>query len=98
MTYKIKSIKHSGRKEKRGNNRTDGRYPKRIGRIVELDPFELIRGYPLYLYYLKDSDGSDYIGTFLTSFIVDVIQDNNTLIVETNNSIYEFEKVARNDI
>lgn len=37
MLYKIKSIKHNGTCGERGTERTDGRYPLRIGRVVKLN-------------------------------------------------------------
>ena len=94
--YKIKSILHSGRKGKRGTPRTDGRYPLRIGRIVELDTKDLIKGYSLILDYVTDENGNDYRGYHLCCSIIkdwDYIYEN-VVRVETNNSIYELEEVS----
>lgn len=52
--YQIKSILHTGRKGERCTPRTDGRYPLRINRIVELDVHTLAKGFPLILDYVKD--------------------------------------------
>ena len=49
MLYKIKSIKHSGTYGERDTERTDGRYPLRIGRIVNLDADYIEIGYPLVI-------------------------------------------------
>ena len=95
--YKIKSILHNGRKGKRGEPREDGRYPLRIGRIVELDVDNLIEGIPLILTYVKDENGDDYRGYYLQCSIIkqiDICKNNDYgdhVCIETNNSIYEFE-------
>ena len=93
--YKIKSILHSGRKGDRNTPRTDGKYPMRINRIVEFDVKNIVIGYPFYFDYIKDENGNDYTGFyFRTSFVKDwdYVYDN-VIHIETNNSIYEFEKV-----
>lgn len=93
--YKIKSILHSGRKGKRGTPREDGRYPLRIGRIVELDTKYLKEGIPLILDYIKDENGNDYRGYHLICSTIkdwDYVYDNR-IRIETNNSIYELEEV-----
>ena len=41
MLYKIKQILHTGTCGDFGTERTDGRYPKRIGRVVEIDSNKL---------------------------------------------------------
>ena len=92
-TYKIKSISHSGRKGNRGVERTDGRYPLRIGRTVNIDLKNLLEGTPLILSYVKDEKGNDYSGYLRCSMIQSIhIVSENLFTVETNNSIYEFEK------
>lgn len=93
--YKIKSILHSGRKGKRGEPREDGRYPLRIGRLVEVDTKDLIVGDQLILDYVKDENGNDYKGF---SLYCSAIKDWDYMYVdrihiETNNSIYELEEV-----
>ena len=94
--YKIKSILHSGRKGERYSPRTDGNYPSRINRIVEFDKHKSItKGIPFIFDYIKDEHGNDYSDFyFRTSCVVDwdFVYDN-VIRVETNNSIYEFEKV-----
>lgn len=97
MLYTIVSIKHSGACGKRGTERTDGRYPLRIGRVVKLN----IDEYPLVIRYVKDSDGTPMKFSFLkTSYVTSVncagkISCNSLfVVVETENSIFEFERVA----
>ena len=98
--YKIKSILHSGRKGEIGTPRTDGRYPMRIGRIVEFDVKNIEIGYPFYFDYIKDENGNDYTGMyFRTSFVKDWDYVFDGVIrIETNNSIYEFERVEGDKI
>jgi len=96
MEYKIKSIKHSGRKGARMTDRTDGRYPDRVGRVVEFKPTEYDIGFPFILKYLRLADGSDYSGMWLQcSRLVKISStlDDETVFVETLNTIYEFEKM-----
>ena len=91
--YKIKSIRHSGTKGTRGWERTDGRYPMRVGRIVRLDLNRLSVGSPLILDYVKDENGNDYSGYMLQCSIIRGIHavSERLFCVETNNTIYEFE-------
>ena len=100
--YRIKAILHSGRKGERNTPRTDGRYPLRINRIIKFDDESdslfvgcIMKGAPLILDYVKDENGNDYSGFYLqTSTVIDwdFIYEN-VIRVETNNSIYEFERV-----
>ena len=95
MNYRIKSIKHSGRKGERGLSRTDGRYPQRVGRIVKININDLTIGVPLILDYVKDENGNDYSNFYLRCSIINEIHivSNSLFCVETNNTIYEFERV-----
>ena len=93
--YKITSIKHTGSKGQRGTSRTDGRYPLRIGRIVELDVNTLMEGDQLVLDYVKDENGNDYRGLSLYCSIIkdwDFVYENR-ISIETKNSIYELEEI-----
>ena len=93
--YKIKSILHSGVDGERNTPRTDGRYPQRIGRIVEIDDDNIFIGVPFQLNYVKDENGNDYRGFVKrTSCVIDwdYIYDNR-IRIETYRTIYEFEKV-----
>jgi hypothetical protein len=94
MKYKIINISHTENSGKRGETRKDGRYPLRIGRIVDLD-FQQIRvGEPMNLNYLLDADGSDYSKKHLTtSSVTNLNRLERKLIIETANSIFEFEKI-----
>lgn len=94
--YRIKSISHSGSRGNRGTARTDGRYPTRIGRIVELEYKKLVLGTPLILNYIKDENGNDYRGMYLRCSRIQSIHivTEKLFVVETMNSIYEFEEVG----
>ena len=73
MLYKIVSIKHSGTCGKRGTERTDGRYPLRIGRVVKLNIDDIEIGCPLVIRYVKDSDGTPMKFSILkTSYVTSV--------------------------
>lgn len=92
--YRILDILHSGQRGKRGTTRTDGRYPLRIGRVVELDVNNLVIDIPFILNYIKDENGEDYRGYYLqTSRIVNWTLNKNILCIETENSIYELIEV-----
>lgn len=93
--YKIKQILHSGRKGARYTPRTDGKYPLRINRIVKFDENDIKIGECLLWDYIKDENGNYYKGyQFRTSFVKDWDYEYEDVIsVETNNSIYVFEKV-----
>ena len=75
------------------NTRLDGRYPLRIGRIVE-KPYAHI-GLPMILNYIRNADGTDYSGMILRTSRVcgSFINEKGNLVVETMNSVYEFEVV-----
>lgn len=100
MLYKIVSIKHSKGGVK-GLDRQDNGYPIRIGRIISLDINDILIDFPLLIKYVRDSDGTPmrWITLLRTSFVksFECIKNKNGEIicinVETQNSIYEFEKV-----
>ena len=94
MEYKIKRIIHSGLRGTRGIDRTDGRYPLRIGRTVDLNLNDIKIGCPMILKYLKNADGSDYSNMVLkTSNVVGIYGvDELFACIETVNSIFEFER------
>lgn len=94
MEYKIVRIQHSGTCGERWTDREDGRYIHRVGRTVELDVENIDVGIPTTLHYLNDQDSSDYSSFILaTSRVKRVyVPDDNTVIVETRNSIFRFEK------
>ena len=94
MEYKITKITHSGTKGERGQDRTDGRYPMRIGKTVELDLDNVKLGKPMIINYLKSADGSDYNNMYLrTSNVISIISTASTAFIETMNSIFTFEKI-----
>ena len=94
MEYKIARIQHSGTCGERWTDLEDGRYIHRVGRTVELDVENIEVGLPMIIHYVKDRDGSDYSTFILATRRVKRVHvpDDNTVIVETRNSIFRFEK------
>ena len=84
-TYKILSILHRPSREER----LDGRYPLRIGRVCRIGQIEV--GKAMFLDYLYDADGTPYNGTLRTSKVLKFTKEENHLLVETRNSIYVLE-------
>lgn len=84
---KIKDIKYVNTKE----TRTDGRYPLRIGSIVDYYIKPEI-GYPMLLSYKKDNKGKDKAGILRTSLIRKIVETETEISIETVNSIYVLEK------
>ena len=75
-----------------GNDRTDGRYPERIGRTCE-KPFARV-GLRMEIEYVTKADGTPYTGKFLyTSNVIQVEENGNKLTVTTMNSVFYFEKI-----
>lgn len=93
--YKIIDIQHAGSFGERGAQRTDGQYPKRIGRTVTDETVENIQpGYQLILQYITDENGNDYSDKFLCcSKLMSKSFQENQVILETRNSIYVLEKI-----
>lgn len=91
MLYKIKQILHGGTCGKYGTERTDGRYPLRKGRIVEVSLKYIKVGIPLILHYATDEEGNACTGKYLvTSPVGDFyIGADHVLRITTKNSIYE---------
>ena len=85
--YKIMEIQDT-----KGNTRTDGRYPLRIGSIIEfVYPFIPMKGIVALFSYIKDNEGNEKQGTLRTSTIQKIYndeEDSSILIIETLNSIY----------
>lgn len=91
--YLIADVLRADTKERR----TDGRYPLRIGRTVK-KPFLRV-DIPMYLDYLKNSDGSDYSGkTLTTSRIVGLSEKDGVIEVTTMNSVYILKPVESEEI
>jgi len=104
MLYKIKSIKHNGTCDECGTERTDDRYHQRIGRVVELNIDDIEIGYPLLIRYIKDPDGTSMKFSLLkTSCVKNYITVDDLegivkyITIETQNSIFEFERVDDNE-
>ena len=78
--------------DKKGNNKTEDRYPLRVGRMLR-KPTVTPRG-TAFLYFLENADGSDYAGKCKEmSSIMNVKKDDDKLILETYKTIYYIEKV-----
>lgn len=74
-----------------GNDRTDGRYPKRIGRICK-KPFARL-GLRMEIEYVSEPDGTPYHKFLYTSNVIQVVEDGNKLTVTTINSAFHFERI-----
>ena len=96
--YKIKSILHSGKLGERGTTRTDNYNLLRVNRIIKFNDSvhygSIQVGFPMTAQYVKDANGRTIPWGFCTSTVVDwdYIYEN-TIRVETLNTIYEFERV-----
>ena len=77
---------------KDGETRTDGRYPLRIGSLVEI--LDMNVGWRLALGYLKDAEGSEKSGVLSTSRVVkiDSTPSLDVITVTTLNSVYTLTK------
>ena len=84
--YKIARIT-----DRDGNDRTDGRYPKRIGRICNR-PFARL-GCRMEIEYVAEPDGTPYHKFLYTSLVIQVIEQGGNITVTTKNSVYYFEKI-----
>lgn len=88
--YKIKEILHSGSCGVRGTKRTDGRYPLRIGRIVDLDVTKIIGDAPMIINYVCDTDGTSLKGMVLyTSHTLEEATPKEDFLTR---KIYKYEK------
>lgn len=74
-----------------GKTRTDGRYPLRIGSIVEFY-FKPVVGECMYLSYVADNQGNPKEGYLRTSVVKNIIEVGSVIAVYTANSVYYFEK------
>lgn len=90
-TYKIKSIRHSGSCGMRGEIRTDGFYPLRIGTLCTVPFLEV--GEPVLLDYPPDQCGYELPYILRTSRLKAYSETDINLMFETNNSIFELEKL-----
>jgi hypothetical protein len=77
---------------KDGKTRTDGRYPLRIGSLVEI--VDMCVGWRLNLSYVKDADGNEKSGFLSTSQVVkiDSTPSLDVITVTTLNSVYTLTK------
>ena len=77
---------------KDGKTRTDGRYPLRIGSLVEI--VDMCVGWRLNLAYVKDAEGNEKSGFLSTSQVVkiDNTPTSDVITVTTLNSVYTLTK------
>lgn len=85
--YKIIDIKY----KETNQTRTDGRYPIRIGSIIEfyIEPTINQCGFLAYVY---DNEGNNKEGVLRTSLIDKLEYIENKMIITTCNSIYILEE------
>lgn len=73
--------------------RSDGKCQSRIGRIVKKPNPHI--GLPMILEYVRNTDGTDYSGLKTSRVCGSFIDEKGNLVVETMNSVYEFEVVKK---
>ena len=76
-----------------GETRTDRWYPEWIGMTMKIRLLEIDR--PSSFKYVKDNKGLPYPGAMHTSYVTDyyISEDKKNLIVQTEHTIYKFEKI-----
>ena len=86
--YRITSI------TKDGVQRTDGRYPSRVGSVVEILSLDI--GKPMELQYVLDANGNEKTSYLYTGKIVKIESEIglNKIVVTTSNSVYTLERFA----
>lgn len=97
--YKITSILHTGIDGRRNTPRDNGNHILRVNKVIDLNEKNIIVGEELYFRYITDEYGNDLTNHGqLTYPVVDwdyIFED--TIRIETQRSIYEFEKVDINE-
>ena len=86
--YKLKSVKHNGRKGLRGSDFNNPKYKGLIGYKCLID-INLIKQYEPYSFKVL----SPYYDSWHTSEILEVGTSFDFLEIETSNSIYFFERI-----
>ena len=78
-----------------GLRRRDGRYPQRIGSLVQIEEAYLTEGIPLALEYIEDGKGNPKQGVLTTSPIVNIGHDvlRSQIGVTTRNSVYHLREI-----
>lgn len=74
-----------------GNDRIDGRYPRRIGCVVE--EYQIALSHPMLLDYIRDNEGNEKMGCLRTSVVEGYSKSFNDLKVYTSNSIYYLKEI-----
>ena len=77
---------------KDGATRTDGRYPLRIGCVVEILVIDI--GFPMIFKHTAAARGNGKSGYLQTSRIVKIESDSelNNIVIDTLNSVYTLTK------
>lgn len=98
-TYKITSIKFGGTCSNRGENKTDEYSKIRIGKMIRIDETNEPKvGQCAYLPYVSGPKGRVLIwNAMITSYITKIDDKDTMVILETQNSIYEFEKMEEQE-
>lgn len=76
-----------------GKTRTDSYYPEWIGMTMKIRRLEI--DHSASFKYVKDNQGDLFPGTMHTSYVTDyyISEDKKNIIVQTEHTIYKFEKV-----
>lgn len=74
-----------------GNDKTEGRYPLRIGRRFAFGLGEPSPNMIMSICY-RPRQNDEYSGTLRTSVVQKVVHDGDKIIVTTKNSIYYFQE------
>lgn len=76
-----------------GRTRNDGWYPTWIGMTMKIVRLKVDESAGFR--YIKDNEGHDYPGAMHTSHVTDyyISDDKKNVIVQTENTIFKFEKV-----
>lgn len=76
-----------------GRTRNDGWYPTWIGMTMKIVRLKVDESAGFR--YIKDNEGHEYSGAMHTSHVTDyyISDDKKNVIVQTENTIYKFEKV-----
>ena len=90
--YRISSITHSGRKGERHSPVTDFKYNSLIGSVCIFDPFK-VRAYESLHFPVYESPVYDWWDTSEV-IALDVDTRDDSIHLETVNTIYVFEKIG----
>lgn len=78
-----------------GNDKTEGRYPLRIGRRFAFGLGDPSPNMIMAICY-RPRQNDNYSGTLRTSVVQKIIRNEDKIIVTTKNSIYHFQEEKEN--